>query len=293
MHLLMILGVLALCWFVRQERSTKKGLWSVRWQRTLTSFLLPPCLLMTTALAILWMGSGGATFSFWDGNLTYGLAWGFLFFSAIQGLRLAWSGIKFLRQVQTYSLVEVQGISCRRLDTAAPFIAQVGFWNPQLLVSQGLLDSLDQEHLEAVLSHEQAHHYYRDTFWFFWLGWLRRATYWLPNTQSLWEELLALRELRADSWAAQQVDVFALAESLVLVVNPGSPPMQSELLCAGIAAQSPSRLEERIEALLAGPDSSTSFSLGFFLWLSLMLIPFAALPFHTHCVCPFLKSGLF
>jgi len=291
MHLLMISGVLALCWFVRQG-SPAKGSWAARWQRNLTSFLLPPCLLMTTALSILWMGPGGATLSFWDGNLTYGLAWGFLLWAAFEGLKLVWSGIGFLRQVQTYPCVDVQGTACRRLDTVAPFIAQVGFWNPQLLVSQGLLDTLDPEHLEAVLSHEQAHHYYRDTFWFFWLGWLRRITSWLPNTQALWDELLALRELRADSWAAQQVDVFALAESLVLVVNAGPTPVDSELLCAGIALSS-NRLEERVEALLAGPESSTSSTLGSFLWLLLVLLPFAALPFHTHCVCPFLKTGLF
>ncbi len=291
MHLLMIVGVLTLCWFVRKG-SPEKGPWAIRWQRTLTSFLLPPCLLMTTALAILWMGHGGATFSFWDGDVTYGFAWGFLLFAAMEGLKLAWSGLKFLRKVQTYPCVDVQGTFCHRLDTASLFIAQVGFWNPQLLVSQGLLETLDQEHLEAVLSHERAHHYYRDTFWFFWLGWLRRATSWLPNTQLLWDELLALRELRADRWAAQQVDVLALAESLVLVVNAGPSPIGSELLCAGIA-QSPSRLEERVEALLAEPEATTNFTLGSFLWLSLVLMPFAALPFHAHCICPFLKSGLF
>jgi Peptidase family M48 len=289
MHLLMIAGVFALCWFVRQERPAK-GPWSVRWQRTLTSFLLPPCLLMTTAFAILWMGPGGSTFSFWDGNVTFGLALGFFLWAALEGIKLAWSGVRFLRKVRAYSPVDVQGTTCLRLDTSAPFIAQVGFWNPQLLVSQGLLDTLDQEHLTAVLSHEQAHHHYRDTFWFFWLGWLRRITAWLPNTQALWDELLALRELRADSWAARQVDVFALAESLVLVGHAGPTPVQSELLCAGVAL-SPNRIEERVEALLAGPDA-TSLTPGF-LWLALVLLPFAALPFHTHCVCPFLKAGLF
>jgi Zn-dependent protease with chaperone function len=289
MHLLMIAGVLALCWFVRQERLAK-GPWAIRWQRTLTSFLLPPCLLMTTAFAILCMGPGGATFSFWDGNITYGLALGFVLWAALEGIKLAWAGVRFLHKVQTYPRVDVQGVSCLRLDTVAPFIAQVGFWNPQMLVSQGLLDTLDQEHLAAVLSHEQAHHYYRDTFWFFWLGWLRRITSWLPNTQALWDELLALRELRADSWAAQQVDIFALAESLVLVGQASPTHVESELLCAGIAL-SPNRLEERVEALLAGPDA-TSYTPGF-LWLALVLLPFAALPFHTHCVCPFLKAGLF
>jgi Zn-dependent protease with chaperone function len=93
------------------------------------------------------------------------------------------------------------GEHSRVLDNPIPFSALIGFWQPELIVSQGLLNTLDQDHLEAVFKHEQGHYYYRDTFWFFWLGWVRSISAWLPNTEALWQELLLLREMRADRWA--------------------------------------------------------------------------------------------
>jgi Zn-dependent protease with chaperone function len=50
------------------------------------------------------------------------------------------------------------------------------------------------------LAHEQAHAHYRDTFWFFWLNVL---TSWLPHTEALWQEILFLREIRADEKAKE------------------------------------------------------------------------------------------
>ena len=95
-----------------------------------------------------------------------------------------------------------------------------------------MLDALDRPHLDAVLAHEQAHVYYRDTFWFFWLGWIRSFTIWLPNTEAVWQELLLLRELRADRQATEQVDFLLLAESLLIVAqNPllASPAISANL----------------------------------------------------------------
>ena len=68
-------------------------------------------------------------------------------------------------------------------------------------------------------------------FGFFWWGWLRRLTEWLPHSKELWQELLLLRELRADQWAAQQVDPLVLAESLLLMVNPYPAEFRREYLC--------------------------------------------------------------
>jgi Zn-dependent protease with chaperone function len=142
------------------------------------------------------------------------------------------------------------------------------------------LQTLKPEHLEAVLTHEQAHHYYRDTFWFFWLGWLRRITSWLPNTESLWQELLILRELRADRWAAGRVDALLLAESLLMVVS--TPMMGAENFCAAFSRAAPyNRLQERIEALLEQPESPTQSNLWTWCWVLLALLPLIAVPFHS------------
>jgi hypothetical protein len=172
------------------------------------------------------------------------------------------------------------GEHSRVLDNPIPFSALIGFWQPELIVSQGLLNTLDQDHLEAVFKHEQGHYYYRDTFWFFWLGWVRSISAWLPNTEALWQELLLLREMRADRWAAQQVDPLLLAESLLVVIS--TLPVQSDNCCAAFSCAAPyNRLEERIEALLAEPELISQPSLLSWTWLLLAFLPFAAVPFHA------------
>jgi Zn-dependent protease with chaperone function len=149
------------------------------------------------------------------------------------------------------------------------------------MVSQGLLQSLTEEQLQAVLTHEHAHLHYRDTFWFFWLGWVNRLTAWLPNSTLLWQELLLLRELRADRWAAQHVDSLVLAETLLQVVRSPLAPHPNEFLWVAFEeAALGDRLEQRIDALLS-PGSPSNCQLHHWLWLALGLIPLLTLPLHT------------
>ena len=139
----------------------------------------------------------------------------------------------------------------RVVETAAVFSAQVGLWRSELVVSQGLLEHLNAEHLEAVLAHESGHAHYRDTFWFFWLGGLRRLTGWLPQSETLWQELLLLREVRADEWAARRVDSLVLAESLMSVIT--APLLSTEAICASFSCAAPrSRLAQRVDAFADG-----------------------------------------
>jgi Zn-dependent protease with chaperone function len=170
------------------------------------------------------------------------------------------------------------------LDMPVLFAAQIGFWRSHLFVSQGLLDTLDAPHLEAVLLHEHAHSHYRDTFWFFWLGCLRQVMPWLPNNQALWEELLLLRELRADRWAAQHLDGLLIAESLLVMVNAmvGNNAIASETFAAAFGSKNTSdRLEERINFLLAEPEALPKFSWRSLFWIGFSLLPLAALPLHS------------
>ena len=228
--------------------------WSTRWRNTLSAFLLPPLLMLVTATAVLCMGTQGRMLGLPVGWIGYLLA--FSFFGGAAGvlLRLGWMAGRSLRQLQTYPTEMLDGAIGYVLDTPKLFAAQVGFWRSHLVVSQGLLTQLTPTQVAAVLTHEQAHVYYRDTFWFFWLGWLRQLTAWLPNTPALWQELLLLRELRADHWAARRVDPLVLAESLVLTVQDGAIAPD---YCAAFSAVTPlSRLEERVEALLMASESA-------------------------------------
>ncbi|HEY9630247.1 MAG TPA: M56 family metallopeptidase [Coleofasciculaceae cyanobacterium] len=278
MHLTLILVAVLTSGLTRfyWGRSTD---WSDRWQRALTAFLLPPLLLLMTAIAVLCMGTQGQMLGLPVGWIGYLLALGFLATAVGLLLRLGGQGWRSLRQVQTYPTWEREGAIGHVLNTNHLFAAQIGFWNSRLVVSQGLLDRLTPEQLEAVLTHEQAHAYYRDTFWFFWMGWLRHFTLWLPSTETLWQELLLLRELRADRWAAQTIDPLLLAESLLRTVK--ETPLDAADFCAAFSAAAPlNRLEERIDALLAvaeRTDGSDRISL---LGLWVAFVPLLTLLFH-------------
>lgn len=286
MHPAMILAALALAWCFRLRWAGSRGNWIERWQRALLLFLFSPVLLMTTALAILYMGPEERLIWQGLGNFSHLLASGFLGLAGFLCLKLASQSRRSLQQVRTCPQFKLMGRRSRVLDTPILFSAVIGFWQPELLVSQGLLNTLDNAHLGAVLKHEQGHYYYRDTFWFFWLGWVKSYTAWLPHTEALWQELLLLRELRADRWAAQQVDPLLLAESLLLVVS--NLPVQSDNCCAAFSCAAPrSRLEERIEALLA-PELIHQPKSWNLIWLVLAFLPLAAVPFHT---CSHLGMG--
>jgi Zn-dependent protease with chaperone function len=287
MHLLMILVTLSLVYCSRRRQTVIVGTLAERWRQSLKQFLLPPLLLLMTAIAILSMGPYGQMVWGWEGWLSYQIALAFLSLAIALGLKLSWEARQTLKQIHCHTKIDLEGKPARLLDTSQLYCAQVGFWQPELVVSQGLLDRLNKHHLEAVLVHEQMHVYHRDTFWFFWLGWLRRLSLWLPQTVILWQELLTLRELRADRSAAQCVDPLLLAESLLLVVS--APLLQPEISAAlsWVIADDhdhpedcPVPLIERIEALLAEPKPEPPLSLWSYTWVLWVPLPLAAIPFH-------------
>lgn len=281
MHLSIILIAVGLAMLYRVGWFRSNRTWVKRWEQTLIAFLFPPLLIIVTSLTILGMGHHGTMLWQPVGWIGCHIAVGFLVFAGVTISYLFWQGWRSLQKVRTYPLTTVAGKSGRVIDTPTLFAAQVGFWQPELIVSQGLLESLEAQQIEAVLSHEQAHYYYRDTFWFFWLGCIRQLTFWLPKTNLIWQELLLLRELRADRWAAKQVDALILAESLLLVVQfrQGKSPLINTHYAGFNDTTLQTRLEERIEALLS-PDLSDDPRSWLWAWLLLSLLPILTIPFH-------------
>jgi Zn-dependent protease with chaperone function len=280
MHLILLGLATSLAFGVRWAWKRSSGDWNTRWQLTLGTFLFSPLLLLVSAIAIIWMGPFGRMVRWWEGWGSYGLATGFLSVAVILAVQLAIEAQRSLLQVRQLPQQEVQATSVRLLENPTPFMAQVGFWNPELVMSDGLLETLDEEHLAVALMHESAHHYYRDTFWFFWLGWLRRLTSWLPNTESLWQELMILREMRADRWAAQHVDRLLLAEALLSVVSASqvaAEPWLAALSDAGVR----NRFTERIDSLLDETDSQANQNAWAWVGLALVLLPLFMVPFHA------------
>jgi Zn-dependent protease with chaperone function len=285
MHLHLILLAIGLACTVRFLLFRPLA-WPLRWQYPLGLFLFSPLLLLMTAAAVLEMGKQGQMLGLPVGQVGYAGALGFwviavalLLWRAIQG----WQSVQQLRQYPTVELPNGEtSTTGHLLDTAIPFAAQVGFWQPKLVISRGLLQ-FAPEQIEAVLTHEQAHARYRDTFWFFWLGWLRQLTVWLPNTERLWQELLLLREMRADRCAAQQVDALVLAEALLQMAQAPLEPeiMELENACAAISANATlTRLEERIDALLSDSDVPSHPSALPWVWVVLSLIPLLTVVLH-------------
>ncbi|OUL32717.1 M56 family metallopeptidase [Nostoc sp. 106C] len=279
MHLMMILTALAVAWWLRSTWIGPEGNWNLRWRRSLFLFLFPPLLLFMTAIAVLCMGPQGKMGGMYTGWGSYLLALIYLGFFSILCIKHAIQGWQSVESARNCPLVNFGQRQIRLLNTGALFAGQIGFWHPELVVSQGLFQTLSSEHLESVLAHEQGHYHYRDTFWFFWLGWVRSCTAWLPNTDSLWEELLVLRELRADGYAASQVDPLLLAESLLLVVS--STPVLSEICCAALGSPGADRLEQRIEALLAPPEPISAAQLPSWHSFLLAFLPLVTVIFHT------------
>jgi Zn-dependent protease with chaperone function len=291
MHLSLIVLAIAIACGVRLW--ARSGLdQSRRWQHTLGLFLLPPLLLLITAIAVLRMGKQGQMLGLPVGEIGYTCA---LCFLGIAGILLLWRSVlgwRSLRQISHYPMVAVEqtgahlaeSTQAHLLEIDLPFAAQVGFWQPRLVISQGLLSQLSPAQIAAVLVHEQAHLYYRDTFWFFWLGWLRQLTIWLPNTEYLWQELLLLRELRADRWAAQRVDSLSVAEALLCLSRAPLANLENlnwQNSCAAVSADAAiTRLEERIEALLSKTEPSFELATLSWTWLLLALLPLLTIVLH-------------
>ncbi len=282
MHSLMLLLALTIAiglrWFLPSYQR--------RWQITLFFFLFPPLLLLMTVISVVCMGYRGQMLGYNSSLISYFSAIIWLVFALFCLIKLSYQTWQTHRDFSSYPLKKITAQKARVLAVDFPYSARVGFWKSELIVTQGLLNLLDQEHLQAVLAHEQAHQEYHDTFWFFWLGWLRSMSSWLPNSENLWSELVFLRELRADKYASGQVDYLLLAESLLLVaekVNQVAEINFSDSCCVALNDHSlNNRLLERIDALVESENPELPrFNYQVWLLLSLSLAPFLLLPLHS------------
>lgn len=285
MHLGLMLITVGIAVAVRWIWHPGAGSWRQRWWWAVLSLCCPLVLLISTALAILSMGHHGTMLGWAVGPLGCRVSLGSLGISLVGlGYGLWQAGWTTWGWRRYPSVPLPQGPSARLVDTVVPLAVQVGFWRSALIVSRGWLEQLSPQEQAVILAHEQGHAHYHDPLWFWLLGIVRRLTVWLPHTQALWQELLLLREIRADRWATQHADPLAIAELLVKLsrqrVLEGSPLPSALVNFSG--SDELDRLEQRVEALLHPLPAATEeegiavVAMG---W-SLALLPLVAIAFH-------------
>lgn len=261
--------------------------WPRRWMVTLWVFCLPPLMLLVAAATVLvmghhgtMMGRGVSPLGCWLGLAILG--WG-VTVMAVAVVRALHSQ----RRWRQYDLIELpDGGQARCLETPLPVVAQVGLGRSSLIVSRGWLDQLTPSEQRATLAHEQAHGDHHDPLGFLILGMVRRFSFWLPHTQSLWEDLLLLREIRADQAAARHSDPLLLAELLVKLSRQISLAGQDPASGAWVSFNpdsSTERLELRVMALInpSPLPSPVTPGLSFTVWLTVAALPLAALGLHS------------
>jgi Zn-dependent protease with chaperone function len=282
MHLgvLMLAITLAVIW--RWRWHPTEDAWSQCWWLSVLALCGPFLGLVSTAWAVLWMGHYGTMLGWAVGPLGCRLSQVGLGLGAVSLLwslfQAGWTTWHWRR----YDLVPLpQGMSARLVETAVPLAAQVGFWRSRLIVSRGWLEQLSPDEQAMILAHEQAHAHYRDPLVFWLLGLVRRLTLWLPNTQALWQELLLLREIRADRWSAQHADPLAVAELLVKLSRPMPLDECIPALIGFSSAEDLDRLEQRVNALLEpSPEDDHRPRRMIFLGLAVTLLPLLAVTVH-------------
>ncbi len=279
MHFTLIFLALISAFSIRLIPINSNDISLKNWSYYLFLFTFPPLILIMTFLSIICMGYKGEMLGFSADKFSYFLAVIFIILSLFSLLKLSYQGWLSLDKIKNYPLVLVENKLVRIIDISFPYAGQIGFWQSELVITNGLIKMLSSDHLKAVIAHEEAHYNYRDTFNFFWLGYLKNITFWLPNTYELWQELLLMRELRADKKAAEKVDFLLLAESLLLVTEStiNSPLNFDQLLICGFSNH---RLNERINALLNPTKYTHNSNLYHPLWLLLALLPLLTIPFH-------------
>jgi Zn-dependent protease with chaperone function len=328
MHIAILLLAVAGAWGTRLycagaiERSRIEARsWRERWSWAIGAIVVPAlwCLIAIGAVGV--MGTHGTMFGYSVSAIGLWVGAGLLLTMTLLLIALLGRAWQIQRDLQHYPETDFtsatlnQTLTLRAITSPPWFAGQVGIVRPELTIGRSLLTQLTPDQLDAIVAHECAHAHYRDTLTFFLLGWVRRWTCWLPHTQAVWHELILLRELRADRWAAQFVDPLLLAETLLTVARSAhasaSPHNPETPIMAGIGFHDFATIdsvEARINALMAHeitpiqtaqtaqtaqtvqtaqmswplphPDDRLTFSIDGWLWVVLACFPLLAVPFH-------------
>ena len=128
-------------------------------------------------------------------------------------IRHWWCGMQMMRG---FEALAVPKAGYQLLDSPSPVVFTLGWWNPQVFISRGLLQQCSEHQLAVILGHEQAHRERRDNLR---LLLLQVFSLFLPSRvrQAVIHDLQILCEQACDFYAAQKHGAIAVAETLVHV----------------------------------------------------------------------------
>ncbi|MBF2057924.1 MAG: M56 family metallopeptidase [Cyanobacterium sp. T60_A2020_053] len=237
-----------------------------------------------SCFAIIAMGYQGKMWGYEATMISYSLACLYLVYGLIIFGKYIADVKKSSAPFTLYSTAKIYEASYQLLPTNLPYaglITKLKFplISSTLVISQGLIDLLSPEHLQAVIEHEKAHQKHQDPLIFFWLSLCKRITFWLPYNEEIWSDLVLFRELRADATASEKVDFLLLAESLIMVTEAminHQETANNDYICAFTN----SRLQERIEALINQNTAAEKVNWYQLSWTIIIFIPLLIIPFH-------------
>lgn len=142
-------------------------------------------------------------------------------------------------------LAEQRRVQVEVVDAPEPYSFSYGLLSPRVVVSRGLLESLEPDELDAVLVHERYHVRNLDPLKILIARTLPAVFFFLPVLRELQRRYVAGRELAADRSAIRACGRHSVAGALYKVV--AGPP--STVLGAAAAIGGPDLLEVRVAQL--------------------------------------------
>jgi Zn-dependent protease with chaperone function len=173
-----------------------------------------------------------------------------------------WIGLNLARQLRATG-VRRHGVV--ELASAQPAAFTLGWWQPEIYLSRGLLEQCTEQDVACILAHEKAHKHRRDNLRLFAAMALTAP---LPRcvTRGQVQDLKLLHELAADRSAARNCGPEAVAASLLRVARLQSAPPPE-----GCAAFTGKETALRVETLLNAPLSRLPAAWSMLLGISMPL----------------------
>lgn len=136
----------------------------------------------------------------------------------------------------------------RILNTPHPMACTVGFWQPQIILSAGLITALSAGELRAVIGHEWGHVSRRDPLRLLLLRFWSQALWFLPIVRALAQDSARSMEEAADDAAVGLTDQpLDLAAALVKTAKAQAQPRWSSLPALGGEHTVRARVERLLE----------------------------------------------